>query len=89
MNKERNSDEGARDQDNRLDSAGMPCCSGTSGSSGPREGSFEEMMEACPCGDFLRRHRVAAFTTMGVVGLGILILQAGWVLGVIAFFCTF
>jgi hypothetical protein len=89
MSQERNSDERATNQDNRLEFAGMACCSGGPGSSGLREGNLEEMMEACPCGDFLRRHRVAVFTTLAVAGLGVLILQAGWVLGVIAFFRTF
>ena len=54
----------------------------------PTESSMNEMMQACPCGGLLKRHRFAMYTALTVAGLGILALQAGWVLGIIAFFRT-
>jgi hypothetical protein len=46
------------------------------------------MMKACPCAGMLKRHHVAAYTVLVGIGLAFLILQAGWILGVIAFFRT-
>jgi hypothetical protein len=46
------------------------------------------MMQACPCAGWFGRHRLAVYTALTVVGLGFLTLQAGWVLGIIAFFRT-
>ena len=48
-----------------------------------------EMMWGCPCGAILKRHRRALWLAMAGMALGFLILQAGWVLGVIAFFRSF
>jgi hypothetical protein len=50
--------------------------------------SFAAMAQECPCGSLLRRHRVAAFTWLAACLLIFLMLSAGWVLGVIAFFQT-
>ncbi len=65
-----------------------PCCAGGAEMSGSCAGSMKEMMEASPCAGLLRRHRLAGYTALTVAGLGFLILQAGWVLGIIAFFRT-
>jgi len=46
------------------------------------------MMQACPCTGWLRRHRLAAYSALAVMGLGFLALQVGWILGIIAFFRT-
>jgi hypothetical protein len=89
MNQKKNDSECATVRDTISEFAGMPCCPGGSGSTGPRGSDMDKMMEACPCGDLLKRHRLAAFTTLVALGFGVLILQAGWVLGVIAFFRTF
>jgi hypothetical protein len=67
---------------------GTPCCTeGVDFSGGC--GNMGQMMKASPCAGWLGRHRLAVYTAMTAVGLGILILQAGWVLGIIAFFRTF
>jgi len=58
----------------------MPCCADVA------DGS--RIMQACPCTGWLRRHRFAAYTALIVVGLGLLALQVGWILGVVAFFRT-
>jgi hypothetical protein len=47
------------------------------------------MMRGGPCAGFFSRHRRAVTLALIVAGLGFLLLQAGWVLGVIAFFRTF
>ena len=66
---------------------GTPCCaegvdfSGACSNMGP-------MMQASPCAGWLGRHRLALYTALAVFGLGFLILQVGWVLGIIAFFRT-
>jgi len=65
------------------------CCEGGTESSASCGDSMKEMMRACPCGDKLRSHRLAVYTTLVGIGLGLLILPAGWILGVIAFFRTF
>ena len=64
------------------------CCQGGTGSSVSGRDSVKEMMRACPCGDKLRGHRLAVYTTLVGIGLGLLVLPAGWLLGVIAFFRT-
>jgi len=56
---------------------GTRCCAGDTDLSG-----------SCPCGGFLKRHRLAVYTTLTVAGLGILVVQAGFLLGIIAFFRT-
>ena len=66
----------------------MGCCSGGPETADLSEGRMEEMMQACPCAGMLKRHRVAAYTVLVGIGLAFLILQAGWILGVIAFFRT-
>lgn len=40
------------------------------------------------CVGLLGRHRLAAFVALLAAGLGFLVLQVGWVLGIIAFFRT-
>ena len=45
--------------------------------------------EGCPCGSMLKGHRVAVVAVLAVMGLALLISQAGGVLGIIAFFRTF
>ena len=66
---------------------GTPCCAEGVDFSGPR-GNMGRMMQACPCAGWFGRHRLAVYTALTVVGLGFLTLQAGWVLGIIAFFRT-
>jgi len=71
----------------RAEFGGMPwCASGAEGFGSC--GDMRKMMQASPCAGFLRRHRAAAYTALILVGLGFVILQAGWVLGIIAFFRT-
>lgn len=45
--------------------------------------------EGCPCGSMLKGHRFAVVAVLAVMGLALLISQAGGVLGIIAFFRTF
>ena len=81
----------------KKDRAGKSCCEGGAEMFGFAAGGakdfsaadMKKMMKGCPCGDVLKRHRFAVFTSLAVIGLGFLVLQAGWVLGVVAFFRTF
>jgi hypothetical protein len=67
---------------------GTWCCAGATDLPGSF-GDMREMMKTGPCGGFLTRHRLAVYTALTVAGLGILVIQAGFVLGIIAFFRTF
>ncbi len=70
---------------------------GTSGEQG-RVGGFEmpgccgpetaETVQSCPCGSFLKGHRLAAFAVFSLIALMFLISQVGGILGIIAFFRT-
>lgn len=60
-----------------------------------RPGSFDccgtempETMTGCRCGDVMRRHPFAASVFLLIMGLALLVIPAGAVLGVIAFFRT-
>ena len=69
--------------------AATPCCENRPEASGTCGGSMEEMMRACPCATAMKRHRIAVYTTLAVMGFTLLVLQAGWILGVVAFFRTY
>jgi len=47
-----------------------------------------ETMTECPCETVWRRNRTKAIAALAGAGLVFLLLQAGWILGVIAFFRT-
>ena len=47
-----------------------------------------EMADGRPCGAFFKEHRFAIFTAITVMGLTFLIVFAGFILGIIAFFRT-
>ena len=66
---------------------GMPCCAEGANWAGS-SGDMGQMMQACHCAGWFRRHRLAVYTAAAVVGLGFLMLQVGWILGVVAFFRT-
>ena len=91
MHKDANS-QNAEEQTSGRKSEFASCCEGSSESPGVCGGGTEldmkEMMKAGPCGRVLKRHRVAVYVTLTGIGLGVLTLQAGWLLGVIAFFRT-
>ena len=87
MSNEKAKNERTEDRPSGPEFVGVGCCGDgvdTAGSCG----NMREMMQGGPCAGFLKRHRLAVFTALTVVGLGFLILQVGWVLGVIAFFRT-
>jgi len=46
---------------------------------------MSDAMAECPCGSFVRRHRVATFAICTVMGLALLVIPAGAILGIIAF----
>jgi hypothetical protein len=45
-------------------------------------------MAECPCGSMMRRHPVVMFAILAVMGLALLLIPAGAILGIIAFFGT-
>jgi hypothetical protein len=47
-----------------------------------------EAMEGWSCKSMLKKHRRAIWTAFFEMALMLLVLQAGWVLGVVAFFRT-
>jgi len=47
-----------------------------------------EMVQSCPCGSFLKRHRLVAFAVFSLIVLMFLISQVGGILGIIAFIRT-
>ena len=47
-----------------------------------------EMMRGCSCGWMLRKRRGALYAALIGGGLLLLVIQAGWLLGVVAFFRT-
>jgi hypothetical protein len=47
-----------------------------------------EAMESGSCKSMLKKHRGAIYTACIGMALALLLLQAGWVLGVVAFFRT-
>lgn len=67
--------------------AASPCCAAAADFPGFR-GDAKEFLRATPCAGFLRRHRLLIYTVAAAIGLGILIIQIGWILGIIAFFRT-
>ena len=67
---------------------GEPCCARGVDYSSPC-GNWEQMMQTGPCADWFRRHRLAVYTALTLAALGLLVLPAVWVLGIIAFFRTF
>jgi hypothetical protein len=87
MSRNRTGDERREGRPSGSGLLGMPCCSENVDWSAPGR-DIGQMMQACPCGGWLRRHRLAAYAVLTVVGLGFLALQVGWILGVIAFFRT-
>jgi hypothetical protein len=60
--------------------------SGMAGCCGPE---MNEMMKECPCGSFMKKHRLAFFAAFTGIGLVLLTLPVGVILGIIAFFRTF
>ena len=46
------------------------------------------MMQACPCGSFLKEHRLGVLAVFSLVILAFLISQIGGILGIIAFVRT-
>jgi hypothetical protein len=51
--------------------------------------TMKEEMQDCPCGSFLKKHRVASFAALTGIGLVLLTVPVGVILGIIAFFRTF
>jgi len=47
-----------------------------------------EMVQGCPCGSFLKEHRLAAFAVFSLIVLMFLISQVGGIFGIIGFFRT-
>jgi len=43
-------------------------------------------MAGCPCGSMMRRHPVVTFTVLTLMGLAVLVIPAGAILGIVAFF---
>ncbi len=89
MNNERANNERSEAKSRGPEFKAADCCAGAAEMAGFGEVDMKEMMRACPCGGWLKRHRLAVYTTMAGIGLGMLVLQVGWILGVIAFFRTF
>lgn len=73
----------------QLEGSSAPGSSGSSAGAGGCGIGMRGMMHGSPCGAVLQRHRGAIRLAMAGMLLGIAILQAGWLLGVIAFFRTF
>jgi len=88
MSNEQASTREAGNQTPVSDSNGGGCCSGSLEAGEFSGGKMEGMMQACPCSGMLKRHRVAAYAALIGIGLVLLVLQAGWILGVVAFFRT-
>ncbi len=81
----------AQQQTSGPDFERAPCCGEAFDKSSFRAGdmkNMKKMMQACPCGAALERHRLAIYSAVVGLGLAILVLPIGWVLGVIAFFRT-
>ena len=90
MSNEKDGNGRFEEQRDRPEPQGTPCCAGAAEATDFWGGSGEGMSRACSsCGAMLKRHRVAVYTMLVGFGLTALILQAGWILGVIAFFRTF
>jgi hypothetical protein len=67
----------------------------TRGSTGDRSMGFDccdirmgDAMAECPCGSIMRRHPVVTSAFLGVMGLAVIVIPAGAILGIIAFFRT-
>jgi hypothetical protein len=88
MTKENDRNGPAEEQRSRPKAEGSQCCGHDFEKSEFAAGDMKKMMQACPCGEMLKRHRVAIYTALIGLGLAVAVLPIGWILGVIAFFRT-
>jgi hypothetical protein len=64
---------------------GCECSSVMAAFCGP---AMADMARECPCKSVFRRHRAAVYSAVAAAGLVVLVLSAGWIAGIIAFFRT-